>query len=274
MTLTKSIRHYVASKYRGDCLNRLGGFYFPHHFFMNKNLRFRLALEMFGNKELLKSVAMYLLIRKRLGSNVLKNYNINKLVSITGAHARTIKKRIRVLSQYGLVTIVGKTLILRSIVSKHAKRNVKLGERFMEYSTLKKVEYSLQAMLAKELQNKKDYAKRTIRNAHGASHDYKVVKAARDAARKFGYGFEYVENGLSYKTIAKKLGVCVKTAVKIIKFAEMRKILKKMTHFVSTYIPNCKPNLLSGLGYTFFTRNYGYKVAANTYSVAPSLALV
>jgi len=229
---------------------------------------------MFSNKELLKAIAMFLLIRKRLGSNILKDYSINKLVNLLGAHARTIKKRMHVLSQYGLVTIVEKTLILRSVVSKHAKRNVKLGERYMEYSTLKNVEYSLQAMLAKELQNKKDFAKRTIRNAHGASHDYKVVKAARDAARKFGYGFEYVENGLSYKTIAKKLGVCVKTAVKIIKFAEMRKILKKTTHFVSTFIPNAKPNLLEGLGYTFFTKNYGYKVGANTYSVAPSLALV
>ena len=28
------------------------------------------------------------------------------------------------------------------------------------------------------------------------------------------------------------------------------------------------------LGYNFTTRNYGYKVMANTYSVSPSLALV
>ena len=97
---------------------------------------------MFGNKELLKAIAMFLLIRKRLGSNVVKNYSINKLVNLLGAHARTINKRLRVLSQYGLVTIVGKTLMLRSIVSKHTKRNVKLGERKMEYSSLKNVEYS------------------------------------------------------------------------------------------------------------------------------------
>lgn len=227
---------------------------------------------MFGNKELLKAIAMFLLIRKRLGSNVLKDYSINKLVNLLGAHARTIKKRMHMLSQYGLVTIVGKTLVLRSVVSKHAKRNVKLGERYMEYSTLKNVEYSLQAMLVKELQNKKDFAKRTIRNAHGASHDYKVVKAARDAARKYGYDVEYVENGLSYKTIAKKLGVSIKTAVEIVKFAVKRTILKKTKHFISTYLP--KVNFMEGLGYTFTTRNYGYKVMANSYSVAPSLALV
>ena len=227
---------------------------------------------MFNNKELLKAIAMCLLIRKKLGSNVLKNYSINKLVNLLGAHARTIKKRIRVLSQYGLLTIEGKDLVLRSIVSKHAKRNIKLGERKVEYSSLKSVEYSLQAILVVVIQSRKDFAQRTIRNAHGASHDYKVVKAARDAARKFGFGFEYVEKGLSYKTIAKKLGVSIKTAVEIVKFAVKRTILKKTKHFISDYLP--KVNFMEVSGYNFTTRNYGYKVMANTYSVSPSLALV
>lgn len=227
---------------------------------------------MFGNKELLKAIAMFLLIRKRLGSNVLKNYSINKLVNLTGAHASTIKKRIRVLSQYALISISGNNLVLRSIVSKHAKRNVKLGERKMEYSSLKNVEYSLQAILVVVIQSRKDFAQRTIRNAHGASHDYKVVKAARDVARKFGYGFEYIEKGLSYKTIAKKLGVSVKSAVEIIKFAVKRTILSKQTHSVSTYMQSvCGREVY---GYTFTTRNYGYNILANTYSIAPSLALV
>lgn len=227
---------------------------------------------MFGNKELLKAIAMFLLIRKRLGSNILKNYSINKLVNLLGAHARTIKNRMHVLAQYGLVTIVGKTLMLRSVVSKHAKRNIKLGERKMEYSSLKSVEYSLQAILVVVVQSRKDFSKRTIRNAHGASHDFKVVKAARDAARKFGYGFEYKENGLSYKTIARRLGVSIKTAVEIVKFAVKRTILKKTTNSIATYMQSvCGMEVY---GYTFTTRNYGYKVLANSYSVAPCLAMV
>ena len=227
---------------------------------------------MFNNKELLKATAMCLLIRKKLGSNVLKNYSINKLVNLLGAHARTIKKRIRVLSQYGLLTIEGKALVLRSIVSNHAKRNVKLGERKVEYSSLKSVEYSLQAILVVVIQSRKDFAQRTIRNAHGASHDFNVIKAARDAARKFGYGFDYKENGLSYKTIARRLGVSVKTAVEIVKFAVKRTILKKTTHSIATYMQSvCGMEVY---GYTFTTRNYGYKVLANSYSVAPCLAVV
>lgn len=224
---------------------------------------------MFGNKELLKAIALFLFIRKRLGTNILKDYSVNKLVEITGAHASTIKKRMRVLYQYGLVSTNGNTLLLCSIVSKHAKRNIKIGQRKMEYSSLKSVEYSLQAILVVVIQSRKDFAKRTIRNAHGASHDYKTVKAARAAERKFGYGSEYVENGLSYKNIAKKLGVSVKNAVKIVKFAVKRKILKKFTHSIATYLP--KVNFMEDLGYTFTTRNYGIIILANTYSISPAL---
>lgn len=227
---------------------------------------------MFGNKELLKAIAMFLLIKKRLGSNVIKKYSINKLSSITGAHARTIKKRLRVLSQYGLVSIENETLTLHSVVSKHAKRNARLGNEEMDYTSLKSVEYSLQSILIAQIQLKKDFAKRTIRNAHGASRDYKIVKEARDVARKFGYGFKYIERGLSYRTIAKKLGISIKSAVEIVKFAVKRSILKKITHSIATYLPSvCGMEVY---GYTFTTRNYGYNVLANSYSVSPSLALV
>ena len=141
----------------------------------------------------------------------------------------------------------------------------------MDYTSLKSVEYSLQAILLVQIQLRKDFAKQTIRNAHGASHDFKVVKAARDAARKFGYGFEYIERGLSYRTIAKKIGVSIKSAVEIVKFAAKRTFLKKITHSIPTYLPSvCGMEVY---GYTFTTRNYGYKVLANCYSVAPSLAL-
>lgn len=227
---------------------------------------------MFGNTELLKALAMFLLIRKKLGSNVIKDYTTNKLVNLLGAHARTIKNRIHVLLQYGLVTFKNNTLMLRSIVSKHSQRNVKLGERKMDYSSLKNVEYSLRAILVVVIQSRKDFAHRTIRNAHGASHDYKVVKAARDTARKFGYGNEYKEYGLSYRTIAQRLGVSIKTAFETIKFAVKRAILKKEKHCISTFMKSVGKREVEG--YTFTTNNYGYIILANSYSISPSLALV
>ena len=239
---------------------------------MNKKLRLSLALEMFGNKDLLKAISLLLIVRKRTGSNVVNNYTVYKLVSITGAHASTIRKRMQVLSAYGLAELHGKDMIFRSIVSRHKDRNIRLGERKVEYKSLKSIEYSMQAILVAVVQSRKDFAKRTIRNAHGASHDYKVVKAAMGAARRFGWGVEYVERGLSYKTIAKKLGVCVKSAVEIVKFAIKRGILKKQTHQTSVCMPCVSYREVEG--FTFTTRNYGYIVEANTYAVAPCLCLV
>ena len=227
---------------------------------------------MFGNKDLLKAIAMLLLIRKRLDSNVIKDFSVNKLVTLLGIHAHTVKKRLRVLFDCSLASLERGNLVLRSVVSKHAKRNVKLGERKMDYSSLKCVEYSLQAILVIVIQSRKDFAKRTIRNAHGDSRDYKVVKSARSASRKFGYGSEYVERGLSYRTIAKRLGVCIKSAVNVVKFAEKRAFFKKTTHFLSTYMKSvCKRVVY---GYTFTTTDYAYRVLANTYTVSPCLALV
>lgn len=236
---------------------------------MNKKLRLQLVIEMFGNKDLLKAVSMFLLIRKRLGGNTIRRYSINKIVTLLGAHARTVEKRMRVLFRYGLVSMSGESLVLRSVVSKHTNRNVKLGDRKVSYENLKSVERSLQAILVVFIQNRKDFAKRTIRNAHGGSHDYKVVKAARDMSRKFGYGLEYVEKGLSYKTIAKKLGVSIKTAVEVIKFAVNRAFLKKEKHFFSEFMPFV--NGREVYPYTFATRNYVYKIFPNTYSVSPAL---
>ena len=130
----------------------------------------------------------------------------------------------------------------------------------------------MRIILVRVVQSRKDCAEGAGGDGHGASHDFNVIKAARDAARKFGYGFEYKENGLSYKTIARRLGVSVKTAVEIVKFAVKRTILKKTTHSIATYMQSvCGMEVY---GYTFTTRNYGYKVLANSYSVAPCLAVV
>ena len=126
---------------------------------------------------------------------VIKDFSVNKLVTLLGIHAHTVKKRLRVLFDCSLASLEGENLVLRSVVSKHAKRNVKLGERKMDYSSLKCVEYSLQAILVIVIQSRKDFAKRTIRNAHGDSRDYKVVKSARSASRKFGYGLHSGQSG-------------------------------------------------------------------------------
>lgn len=225
-------------------------------------------MEMFGSSNLLKAIAMALLVRKRTKGNIIKDFTINKLAELIGMHPTTIRKRLHTLKGYGLVSYQGKNLVFRSLVSKHKQRNVRLAK--IVYGKVKDVERSLQAILVAIMQMKKDFVKRTILTAHNG-RKAKDVKRAQKLERRHRWGSEYVEHGLGYKKIAKVLGVCKTTAVKVIEFATERKLLKKQTNYTWEYMPGVNFLDMREQGYTFTTRNYGCIVRANTYIVAPCL---
>lgn len=235
---------------------------------MNKNLRYRLVLEMFRSNELLKAVAMSLLVRKRINDNTVRNFTINKLATITGMHATTIKKRLHTLKECGLVSYNGKSLIFRSLVSRHKQRNVRLAK--VAYDKIKDVERSLQAILVAVMQIRKDFVKRTILTARNG-RKAKEVKRAQKLSRRYKWGHDYVERGLGYGKIAKSLNLCKATAVKIIKFAQKRGILTKQTNYDWYFMPGINFLDMKDHGYTFTTKNYACVVRANTYTVAPCL---
>lgn len=219
---------------------------------------------MFGSKKLLKAIAMLLLIRKRTNcKNRFSKFKYNHLVEITGMHPNTIKERMHTLVEYGIAIFNGETLVLRSITSKHVNRNIKLGK--FNYGNVKSVEISLRSLLIVIIQNRKNFCKRAIRNAHNG-RNAKRIKSARKVSRKYGFGNEYVEKGLSYKTIARKLGVCVKTAVETVKFGVKMRFFKKEKHCISYFMPFV--NYRDVYGYTFTTKNYGYIIQPNTYEVS------
>ena len=134
----------------------------------------------------------------------------------------------------------------------------------MDFTNVKTVERSLQALQVVFLQQRKDFCKHTIHNAHSGFNP-KKIKAARKACRKYGFGDKYVERGLSYATIARKLGLSVTTAFNVVKYGVLKKYFKKFTHFVWTILKGvCGMDIE---GYTFTTKNYGFQVQANTYTV-------
>lgn len=159
-----------------------------------KYIRRSLISECFCNKELLKALAMAYLIKHRTKSSNVHHYSINLIRTITGIHANTIKKRLQTLNEYGLLLIEKDNLIIRSTVSKHTKRNMNIGR--MDFTSVKTVERSLQALQVVFLQQRKDFCKHTIHNAHNGFNP-KKIKAARKACRKYGFGDKYVERGLS-----------------------------------------------------------------------------
>lgn len=221
---------------------------------------------MFGNKELLKAVAFAMFVRYRMGKSTIGKFTVNMIAKAVGVHAQTVNKRLDALKTADLVSVADGCVSFRSLVSKHNGRNVKLTK--ICYKSLKDVERSLQSILVTVLQKRKDFAKRTIRTAHDGRTS-KKVKSAMKVSRKYGWGARFVEGGISYKGLAKRIGVCVKTAVEIVKFAVERGILKKERHFEATFMPGV--NGMKVDGFTFTTRNWGFKVSANTYAVAKVL---
>ena len=227
-----------------------------------KYIRRSLIIECFGDKELLKALAMAYLIKHRTKSSNIRHYSINLIHSITGIHAVTIRKRLQILNEYGLILIEKDNLIIRSTVSRHSKRNMNIGR--MDFASVKTVERSLQALQVVFMQQRKDFCKHTIHNAHHGFNQ-KKIKAARKACRKYGYGDKYAEHGLSYATMARKLGLSVTTVFNIVKQGIRRKYFKKLTHFAWTILKGvCGMDIQ---GYTFTTKNYGFQVQANTYRV-------
>ena len=230
---------------------------------MNKSIRYRWIQQMFGSQRLLKAIAMLLLVRKRKGTTI-SHFSYNKLHDITGMHATTIRKNIDTLKEVGLIMMdKSGALTFRSIISRHSRRNARLSK--IDFSNIKTIVRSLQAILFVNIQLRKDYAKRVIRKAHNGRNP-KQVKAAQKLSRRYGWAHDYNEKGLSYEGIAKRMRVCKQTAEKIVNFAVSRKMVQKFCHYTYTYMKGIWYHYLEG--YTYTTRNYAVKVQANTYEPA------
>lgn len=217
---------------------------------------------MFRDRKFLKAVAFVLLYHARTGSNELKGYTISKLSEITGAHASTVKQRLNTLKQRGLLEIKADTLIFKSITSKHSQRNKRLDK--VSYNSLAEVEKSLFAILICILQERKEFIQRAFLDAK-YSNDLKVVKRAKAMIRKYARGTKYRELGISYEKMAKKLGISVKCAFDYVRFAISHDFIILHNHFKAVFYKNI--NYYPMQGYTFTTKNYAYKVKANTYEI-------
>ena len=230
---------------------------------MIRNLRNSIAIKMFGDKKFLKAIAFVLLYHEITNSNICKNYSVSKLSSLTGAHASTIKNRLQTLKSRNLAKIDKGTLVFSSITSKHKDRNKKLDN--FSFRSLIEIEKSLFALLVCILQERKDFIHRAFLDAK-YSVDYKTVKRAKAMIRKYAKGKKFSEKGISYRKIAERLGISIKSAFDYVKFAIQKGFLTKFTHFKVVFYRNV--NYYPMEGYTFTTRNYAYRVGANTYVVS------
>ena len=138
---------------------------------------------------------------------------------------------------------------------------------------LKHIEKVVRQFLVVKINLNKAFAKHnqdTLNNPR----NLKEFRKARRISRFYGYGNKpYVENGLSYDGIAKKLGVSRKTAVKVVKSCVEDGLLTKTRNFEQIFHKGKVAKGKERYGFfTFSTKNNAYIVHANTYSLTPSIA--
>ena len=229
---------------------------------MIRNIRNSIAIRMFRDKAFLKAIAFLIFYHEKTNSNICKGFTYAKLSSVTGVHPTTIKKRLATLKERGFVKIHNGTLVFKSITSKHGSRNKKILNASLP--SLGDAEKALWAILVCILQERKNFIHRAILGAR-YSRDYKTVKNAKQIIRKYAKDNVFHEYGMSYRTIASRLGISLRSAFDYVRNALKHGYLLVKNHFLKFYKKGV--NFYKVPGFTFTTKNYCFKVLANTYIV-------
>ena len=241
-------------------------------------LKRRIINECKGQPQRQKVVAMALFIKSKLGrSSMMRNYTINNLHTITGISATTLHKYIPIMVRLRLVQFFGdkkQHFAITNLASHTDGRNINV-DKFC-FDSFKDVCNSLRAFLALFIQARKDFIRRTIQTVANPKN-YKEHKAARKTMKRLvkqgivaSVNVKYKELGISYKRIAKELGMCMRTAQNIIEYALEKNWAEKHKHIKAIDAPNI--NYFQADNCTYTTKNYICIVYANTYTLNPSLA--
>lgn len=234
-----------------------------------KSIRKKLVYKMYNNDRLVKALSLAIFVKNQIVSSTINNYTIDKLHILTSLHSTTIKKRLDTLKQMGLVKFVGKNkehMIFESITSSSEHRNV--YAEFVMFDNIKDIEKALYALLVVEIQKAKDFVKHTIQSMNNPSN-LDEHKKAKKICNRNGYGNEYKEYGISYKYIAKRIGVCLQKAFNVVKFAIEKGFLNKFNRQKQefSYRIGCTSKYDENKDYTFCTLNNKYTILANVYSI-------
>lgn len=239
-------------------------------FLLPMRIRRTLFYDIITDSTLTRAVAMALFVKYKIKSSAVNKFSYNKLHRLTGLHINTCRKYVRALQRMNLVRFDGKqhdTLVFCALHSRHKKNNIDIGEIIIP--RIGKIAYQLLAIFNTDIIRHKLFAEHTISTALDG-HTSRQVKAARRKARKYGYGEKFIERGLSYKGIAKKLKCGLQKAQSIIEFCVKHGYLVKHRNFIQIYNQNAQTVYsLFPERYTFATKNNLYIVNANTYTLGP-----
>lgn len=197
------------------------------------------------------------------------DFSFNKLHNMTGLHYVTLRKRMTTLEGMELIMRHGKEKRNLSFLRVHRsndRNNILFPDE--ELKSVKDYEDALLSLTIVETQRHKEYVHKLI-NTLEHSHDYKEVKKARRKVNsEYGGVREFVDNGISYKYLSKKMGVSLQKAFQVVKFAVEKKFVKLKKNFEQIFSRGVGYYLnKSNSIYTFSTKNNIYLIKANSYQV-------
>lgn len=225
-----------------------------------------------GDLILVKAVAMAIYVKNRMRDSRVKDYSLNGLRKIVHLHHNTVRKYTDKLYTWGLVRMEGNDMVFTSLSERHGRPKVSIGST--AGLTIKQIENQLLAAQVVLIVKRKEYAKRTIATATNPGRrkdDYDDFKRARKARMKYGYADVFHDYGLSYKTIARRLGIGLQKAEEVVRYAIAHGLLVKHRRqeqhrvggigFAAKYVDEGGSNM------TFSTKDNVYIILANVYSL-------
>lgn len=225
-----------------------------------------------GDADAVKALALLIFVKENKPTSVFTNYSISDLSSFVGLSKNTTKKRIDKLSEMGLVSRIGKNG--KHILFKRARMkcaNVNVAK--IRKDNIKNIELGLKALLVYEIQRSKDWVKQRVYQATNPKNgtSLKNIKRARAFCRKRGIT-NFVDNGISWKTIAKRLRCGFSKVAEVIEYGQKMGMFVKHCHIRHYYYAKgCagefveysdEKNLFSTL-----RNNNVYSYSCNTYSL-------
>lgn len=248
-------------------------------------IHFKFIEQMLKDSDVVKALALAIYVKMSAVSSTVNRCTVNKMHELTGLHSKTVKKRMKTLQKMGLLRCdQNNNVTFLTLQSSCKKRNVLFD--FTKYKSVSELEYALYSLLLKDVLSKKEYMKKEIdeiKNIETPANasESRSIKSRIKKLRKNIYKHrnttglsiteeEYKEYGISYDTIAKKLGVCRQKAVEIVKFALKYCLITKEKRVEQMYMKDvgiCSIFVFpDGLPRGFFcTKNNIYKVFANIY---------
>lgn len=251
--------------------------FIPQRFFYMDTLRRKIHMQMIGRKEIAKAVSLSLFVKNRYKSSTINNFTYKKLSDITGLSVTALRKRVSTLKALGYVQFIGSNrehLLFCSLSSKTKHRNIDIS--YFKFDNIRDLDRSVFASFLIEIQRRKDFARHMIQTvADGKT--IREIKSAKRSCRRYGYGEEYHEYGISLRRIAKDMGLCIKTSLKVIKWAIRQNFITKEHNQSQRYVKGIGKTV-SFLGgdydFTFCTKDNEYYIFANTYCLTPRTAII